>query len=299
MVPEQVKVDYILLSKADLAKKQTVSDAEIQAYYQQNQYKQPLASVKDKIIAAIQQQKADQAYAQIGSQLSTLAYENPNSLNFVAQQLGLTVQQTGLFSQAGAKTGIAANQQVVSVAFSDNVLKQGNNSDIINLSDDQAVIIRLNQDVPAAPQPLSQVKAQINTLLVQQAARELALQQAVAIETALQQGKDVASIAKQYGLSWQQKANLSHDDKTANTDLLSAVFSVPRPVAGHPAVDVANLKNGDILVFSVVKVHNPSSPSPELLGVFTKLLQPMMAQFMYEQYLSALKAHADIEVLEK
>lgn len=299
-LPERVSLDYVLLSKADLAKQQTVSDAEVNAYYQQNQasLKRPLAAVKAQIISTLQQQKAETLYAQSGSQLSTLAFENPNSLSYVAQQLNLTVQRTQPLSRKGTKTGIGAYPQLIKAAFDDNVFKDGNNSDIINLSDSQAVVIRVHQIYPSVPRPLAEVRGEILMDLQTQQAQALAEAQAETVLKQLQAGVSPAAIARQNHLSWQTAPHLSHTDKSVDTNLIAAVYAAPLPETRHPVNQIVMLTNGDIAVFNLQTVDTPNTNSQDKsYAEYSKILQSMYAAMTYNNYSNAVKGRAKIQII--
>ena len=67
--------------------------------------------------------------------LANLTFENPDSLQPAAKQLHLSIKTTPLVTRRGTKTGITANANIMVTAFSDNVLQQRNNSDVITLKD--------------------------------------------------------------------------------------------------------------------------------------------------------------------
>ena len=108
----------------------------------------PLASVKEKVEKAAIAQKAQKQFSDDSEQLANLTYTDPSTLKSAANALNLTVHTTGLFTQKGDKTGITSNPKITSMAFSDNVLKDDNNSDPINLSPTQIVVLRIKQSEP-------------------------------------------------------------------------------------------------------------------------------------------------------
>ena len=78
----------------------------------------------------------------------------------VAKELGLTAQNTGLFTKTNGKD-LTANNTFVTAAFSPEVLEQGNASDIIELETSRVVVLKKTDRKPAQLQPLDSVKDQI------------------------------------------------------------------------------------------------------------------------------------------
>ena len=79
--------------------------------------------------------------------LSNLAYEQSDSLRPAAEQLELRIQTSDWFER-GTGSGIAAEAGVRKQAFSNDVLRQGLNSEAIELADNRIIFLRLNQHRP-------------------------------------------------------------------------------------------------------------------------------------------------------
>lgn len=60
----------------------------------------------------------------------------------------------------------------MSAAFADDVLVQGNNSNVLELSSDKLVVIRVNQHNESAQQPMADVEDSITQQLVSRKASE-------------------------------------------------------------------------------------------------------------------------------
>jgi peptidyl-prolyl cis-trans isomerase D len=106
-------------------------------------------------------------------QLRNLAYEQPDNLDQAAEELGLTIETTELFDR-NSGTGIASSPLVRDQAFSDEVLNQEINSEPIEATPGQYVVIRKSQYQAAEPKSLAEVKQQIESILLSQAAASAA-----------------------------------------------------------------------------------------------------------------------------
>ena len=124
------------------------------------------AEVRGQLLAEATAGDKDRKYNEVAGKLSDNTYQNPSSLEPAAQALGLPNKTTALFSRNGG-AGIAANPKVVKAAFGNDVLAQGNNSNLIELGNDDAVVVRVAKHVPAAAKPLAQVHDEIGKTILE------------------------------------------------------------------------------------------------------------------------------------
>ena len=92
-----------------------------------------------------------------GETLTNMSFEHPDSLQAVADTLGLTIKKSPLFTKDKGE-GIAAEDKIRSAAFAEEVL-QGNNSTPIELGSDRLVVLRQLEHKEAAARELKDVKA--------------------------------------------------------------------------------------------------------------------------------------------
>ena len=151
----------------------------------------PLADVREDITAEIRKQIAADRFASMASKLTSLVYDQRDSLKSVSDTLNLPIQRglgltrSGLLSAeqrlgspapTEAEQTILGNPKVIQAAFSSEVLKDKLNSGAIELSPDTIVALRIAAVHPASVPPLDKVAAQIRTILTNE--RALAAAQA-------------------------------------------------------------------------------------------------------------------------
>lgn len=216
----------------------------------------PFASVKVEVDKNLRQQKIDQLVSEQSDQLSNLTYTHPDTLKPAADALGLPVQTSELFTRQGGKSGLFANPKIINAAFSDLVLKQHSNSDVISIDDHTVVVLRIADDKPAAVQPLAQVRATIEDTLKQQAAQKAAKDLGMKImQQLMNKSSSPSQIAKQNQLTWVQKTNVSRQSKEVTASVLNLAFNQPAPAAdGKPSLQGADLPEGGCVVIAVNKV---------------------------------------------
>ncbi len=97
-------------------------------------------------------------------QLRNSLFEQPDSLDGVAQELGLTVRSTALFSREEG-VGVALNEAVRAAAFSEQVQGDGVNSELIETADGVYIGLRKLDFSASEPKQLTDVSAEIKTSL--------------------------------------------------------------------------------------------------------------------------------------
>ena len=247
--PEQVSIEYITLSLADVVKTIQPSENAMKDYYRENanafveansnskvSKQLPYDSVKAKIKDKLIQQQAEEKFADLREKLANVTYEHPESLVQASKALSLPVQSSGLFSRdsASTKEGVANNSKVRDIAFSNEVLNLQNNSDVIALAPDQVVVIRVKSHQPASLLALDVVKQNIIDRLKQDAIENQLRKMAQNVVAQLQRGSMTAdAVASQYHLSWVRSGWVGRHASTVNPAVLDLAFEMPRPKSNN------------------------------------------------------------------
>lgn len=133
----------------------------------------PFADVKAKIVAQLQEKKAVDQFYSLQSKLADTSYEVPDTLAETAKVVGVEIKTTPMFSRDDVPAALN-KPDVVKAAFSDTVLRQGLNSEVIELEPNHVVVIRMKEHHDAGTMPLAEVKADIAERLKQDQANEAA-----------------------------------------------------------------------------------------------------------------------------
>ena len=245
--------------------------------------------VKDQIKNSLVSQKMDQLLASKSEQLSNLTYTNPTTLAVAAKQLGIAVQTSPWITKdAPASLGMFSEPDVVSAAFSPDVLTNGNNSNPISLKDGSVMVIRLAAHVAATAKPLTDVKADIITALKAQIALRQAGLQAYNLETQLTKGQ-------QTNVQWQTRANVMHTDTTLDKTLLQAIFTTPLN-----QIKAVQLSDGYALV-KVTAIQNADwakATAAQKNGLQVSL-ERLRGQNEFQTYMQALMKTAKVVISDK
>lgn len=169
-----------------------------------------------------------------------------------AEQLDLTLQTSDWFERTSG-AGIAAENQVRQLAFSDEVMRQGLNSEAIELGNDRVVFIRLNELKPAQQQPLEQVQDTIRSELVMIKLRELNSSTGSEGLVALSAGKTLDDLAQEWSVSVNDRGFIERQQSDVGAAIRSRSFKMPKPETSA-VYDGLSLSNGDYVIIELSAV---------------------------------------------
>ena len=174
----------------------------------------------------------------------------------------------------------------MSAAFTDDVLVQGNNSNVLELSSDKLVVIRVNQHNESAQQPMADVEDNITQQLVSRKASEALEIKVKAYVEELKNGTDMASVAITEGLAWQQFNGVARSSDQISSLLVQSAFGLPRADSGVSYGTAPNF-TGDV---SIIQVQSVTDANPDE--------QTAEQRLALSAALTRLQGQADIKLLE-
>jgi len=203
------------------------------------------ASERLVLLKEMQRIQAEERFYDLVDRLANAAYEHPDGLTVASELTGLAVQESTWFTQRGGE-GLLRHPQVVQRAFSEEVLRQGRNSGLIELEPDHVLVLRVLQHKPARQQPLAEVLDDVVALVKQGLQAEAATQAAESQLEALRAGQ---TLNARWG-AWSEAKDYQRSD-TADRALLAGLFSMNAEQDRY--VRVA-LRNGDQLLIALEQV---------------------------------------------
>lgn len=262
-LPEQLRIEYLILSRDKIAEQVTVSDADVKAWYESHgdRYKQAEERrASHVLISASKDAPADQIKAAEAkaTEVAAQAKKAPGEFASLAKQHS---QDPGSASKGGDLDWFARGAMVK--PFEDTVfaLKDGQVSDVVR-SDFGFHVIKLTGIRPERSRPLDDVRREIVTELKAQAAAKKYLDSAEAFtNTVYEQADSLAPAAEKFNLAVQQSDWLvkggAAQGPLANPKLIAAVFSEDaiKNKRNTEAVEVAP----NVLVSARVLEHKPAA----------------------------------------
>ena len=217
----------------------------------------PLEEVRDQVIERARRADLERRYAAAAEELGLLAYENPESLAAAAEHLGMDVKGTDLIPLTALPEGVLSQSAVLEALRRDEVLREGMNSDRIDLEADWSVVVRVDEYEEAQTLPLEAVADRIRNDLARQAAWTALLAHAAELTERLQGEPDIAALAEHDGAELVTRPGLARDAEDVPGQVREKAFSLSRP-ADTASFGMAVLYDGVALV-SVEAVHEAAS----------------------------------------
>jgi peptidyl-prolyl cis-trans isomerase D len=211
-----------------------------------------LAARKDSIKLQLATDKASEKFSEQLKLLDELTFGKDN-LESAAQAIGSTVKVTPAFERSGGE-GIAANGKVIEAAFAKDVLEQGQNSKVIEMPGDKAVVVRLKEHLASRVKPLQEIKPQVvETLTRQKISTQL---QALAQEAIakIQAGSAAETYAKSQGFAFAKYDAVDRFKSIDNREAMQHAFSMLKPAEGQSHWESFATAEGAQLVIGLTAV---------------------------------------------
>lgn len=254
-----------------------------------------LAEKRTEFEKEIKQETVSNTFYDLSENIATTAYENPDSLDVVVDATGLQLHTSELFTR-DAGTGIAENELIRKAAFSTNVLEAGSNSDIVELSPEHVVVLRIREHKPASLRSLEEVRPAIENGLKLIAGHEKALAAAATARSKIEMGQTIESVLSR-GQKVEKSGGLTRKDVTKVGPLvLEAVFNMPQPEAGHVVVREVSTYTGDVKLVMLDKIRRPENIEQERIDVIKRQWRQEVANREFDAALEYLKTSADLYI---
>jgi peptidyl-prolyl cis-trans isomerase D len=187
--------------------------------------------------------EAERQFYEYSERIADLAYESPDSLEPLAEALGLKVVSTDWLSAGGAD--IPGGSKSMAAAFSEDVLKEGHNSEVIEVAPEHVLVLRVREHKEAAVRPLAEVQDEITARLQKEQGSRLA-------KGMLEQ------VAQGIGHTVEKPGIVGRDDAKLGAEISKGLFALPRPQGEQPSYGYTETYGGDFVIIALHKVEDGS-----------------------------------------
>ncbi|MDX1696974.1 MAG: SurA N-terminal domain-containing protein [Thiohalobacterales bacterium] len=216
----------------------------------------PLAEVRDELVRELQSGERADLFFEQSDLMANIAFEQPDSLEPVAEALGMTISESDWFGRDGGE-GIAVHNGVVEASYSEDVLGNGNNSTTIEIGEDHIVVLRVLEHQVPMPQPFDEVRDTISDLVRDEKIRTLLEEQGEAWITDLRQGsKAFTDVAAAAGTEVQEHPLTSRDAGSPDRAIISQAFSLPPPDGDTPVYSGFHAARGGYVIVALHEVRD-------------------------------------------
>jgi len=246
-------------------------------------------AMRPQLEAELKRQRAGRKFAEMAEQFNNIVFEQSDTLKAASEFAKTPAQQSDWFSR-NAPTGDARlnNPKLLQSIFSDEVLKNKRNSEVVEVAPGMLVAARLLEHRPSVVRPFENVQTEIVAKLQRQRAMQLAAQEGRAALENLRQGKDAQ-------ITWTspQMINFSSQIKDLGDDARKQILRVD--VSKLPAYTGVESPSGYTLI-RITRVVEPEKIDAEKEKNMALALQQAVGQEQYSAYLASLKQKGDVKI---
>jgi peptidyl-prolyl cis-trans isomerase D len=258
---------------------------------------EPFEKVKEDVRHRLQKEKADLAFLEKKELLAEKAFEIADSLEEAAEAVGVTIKHSPPITREGGP-GIFQNPALVEAAFSDTVLVDGYNSEVITLGENHVVVLRLDKHTPAFVRTFEEVRTQVLEQLRRQKAMDRAESLGQDVMEAARSNPDEAlgKVPEILKAAWKPFEGTTRMAPKLPPDLNLFVFDLPHPKDGKAVVAGKRTQDGyAVVLLEKVESGAVDTVTEEQRKLVKERLQRERAMQMDAALQDWLKEHADIE----
>ena len=213
---------------------------------------QSFDDVREQLVALNKNNVSKKMLFDLLEEFTSLAYEE--SLDMVAGQFGLELQTSDYFAN-GSKD---FDDAFVSAAFSEAVIDDGENSEVIELSAEKFVVLAVSSIQPEREKELDEVENQIASILSNIGAKILIEDLSLSIATALVSGDELMTnkLLADNELLWNNVGWISRATELP-FDVTSVAFSIPKPNDEEHTYSARSIDSVTSLVIDLSGVRFP------------------------------------------
>jgi peptidyl-prolyl cis-trans isomerase D len=202
---------------------------------------------------------------------------------------------------ASGGPGIGEYPKLVAVAFTEDVLEGGNNSEPIEVGDNDAIVVRVEERQAPQPTPLATVRDQIVEELRQRQAVEQAQAKGDELLQKLAEGMKPEDLGDQDYITISQARGVTRSTEDHNPEVVRAAFKLSRPKEGANVDKGFKLNNGDYAVVHLTGVRDadPATMEEAARNQVERGLENMRRSLTVAAMVEDLRARADIVVPEE
>jgi peptidyl-prolyl cis-trans isomerase D len=217
-----------------------------------------LQDVRGELEAEYRKQEAEKVFGERQEQLADKSFEHIDDIDAVGKEVSLPVQEIAEFTRQGGGP-LGRRDEVIAAIFDNNDVLNGQNSQPVELSPGDVVVLHVVSRREPAQRPLADVRAQIVEQLRQEGASSSTRRVAAELAEKLRSGTmSWSQVAAERKLKPEGPTYLSRTDATLPIELRNALFAAPRPESGTRYQSVP-LGDGDAALLAFSGVRQDSS----------------------------------------
>jgi len=244
--------------------------------------------------------QAELQFFELSDQLATKAYENSDNLEIAAEAIDKEIIETDYFTRDNDLEGLLSKPAIIQKSFDAELINSGNNSDVIEISDNHIIVLRVLDYKEAYTRPLEEVSTEVIASIRLKLATNKINEVGDAIVAELKSGVSPEEITSYSGIEWTTAEKVKRDDVSVNRAILRSTFEVGRPSADEPIITSQNLGSGDYAIIIVSNAYDEISEVDEEQKKSTDLrLRRLLSTGEWQDLLRDVRKNSSIRILNE
>ena len=217
----------------------------------------PLDQVRGELLQELRQQGMEQRYLDLERQLADAVFD-AESMQDIADAAGLEVKAVSGFTRSGGEP-FGANQAVIDTIFDPLVFTDRQISDLVEVSGDRSIMVKVTDYHPEARRPLEEVRDDIVFAMQSERALNIIDDRSRRLREALEEGRDFEEMAFELEAKFEPDVTVERVQEDMDLAVLDAIFRTKKPSPGNARLGSTVTTTGDYVVF-MVKAVVPGRP---------------------------------------
>ena len=244
--------------------------------------------------------QAELQFFELSDQLTTLSYENSDNLEIAADAIGKEIINTDYFARDNDLEGLLSDPLIISKSFDPELIRSRNNSDVIELSDNHIVVLRVIEHKKPAAKPLEDVRDEVIASIRLKLAREKINETGDRIVAELKSGVNPESVISHSGIEWTTTEKVKRDDMFINRAILRSIFEAGKPNSDEPIITSQRLGSGDYAIIVILNAYDETLEVDEELKKITDLkLRRMLSTNEWQDLLRDVRNNTNIRIFNE
>jgi len=209
-------------------------------------------SVRPELELRLQEEQASLALVKAVEDLRDLVF-NADDLAGPAAELEMQVSRADAVERDTGE-GLFANPRLNAAAFSDEVLDDRYNSEVIELDPEHFVVLRAIDHRLPETRPLAEVRSRVERAMADEIAGRNIRREADRLLRRLHAGDSIEKLAREGDYEWQVELAATRDNRSLPESLLGRLFRMPAPESPGGSFEYVQNPEGDIELFELVRV---------------------------------------------
>jgi peptidyl-prolyl cis-trans isomerase D len=218
-----------------------------------------------------------------------------SGLEAAAQELGLVMATSQPFSRDQGE-GLFSEASLRNAAFSDDVLVDGNNSDVIELSGSRFVALAVKEQLPEGTKPLAEVRSSISAQLTSEAQDRAMTTLVDEVNASLAAGETLEAISTAKGYEWRVELAATRQNVNLPSSVLQSAFS--KRSADTETVSAVRLDDQSYALVQLARTQ--AGREDTMVGVerdaLLREVSDVSASLLRQEFMADLKRRGDVVI---